>query len=217
MPPTNRRPTDDELLDAARVVFAAHGYRTASMDAIAQHANSTKPTLYAHFGSKQELFRRLFEREAAAMSAAMLPVYATMPGREMAEMVSIAFGAGTSYVRANPESSRVVNAVLSGDGPDPAMGHRVLDELIESIADVIDDTIRRDGHEPGAVGRLIASMTWGAAMEANRVADSIDLPEADFVDWLTAFTRGGLEATRARIRTGALPLRPAPGQSTTPR
>ncbi|MEU1520971.1 TetR/AcrR family transcriptional regulator [Nocardia rhamnosiphila] len=217
MPPTNRRPTDDELLDAARVVFAAHGYRTASMDAIAEQANSTKPTLYAHFGSKQELFRRLFEREAAAMSAAMLPVYATMPGREMAEMVSIAFGTGAGYVRANPESSRVVNAVLSGDGPDPAMGHRVLDALIESIANVIDDTIRRDGHEPGPVGRLIASMTWGAAMEANRVADSIDLPEADFVDWLTAFTHGGLEATRARIRSGALPLRPAPGQSTTPR
>lgn len=84
-----------ELLDAARVVFAAHGYRTASMDAIAEQANSTKPTLYAHFGSKQELFRRLFEREDMAMSNAMLPIYATLPGHGVAEIVSIAFGAGS--------------------------------------------------------------------------------------------------------------------------
>lgn len=52
-------------------------------------------------------------------------------------------------------------------------------------------------------------------MEASQVAVSIDLPEAEFVDWITTFTLGGLEATRARIRTGALPRNPTPDQSTT--
>lgn len=85
------------------------------------------------------------------------------------------------------------------------------------MATVIDETTCRDGHEPGSVGKLVAGMTWGAAMEASQVAVSIDLPEAEFVDWITTFTLGGLEATRARIRTGALPRNPTPDQSTTGR
>jgi Bacterial regulatory proteins, tetR family len=39
------RPTDDQLLDAARAVFGVHGFRQATMEGIAQRAGSTKPTL----------------------------------------------------------------------------------------------------------------------------------------------------------------------------
>ncbi|MEU8901532.1 helix-turn-helix domain-containing protein [Nocardia sp. NPDC048505] len=91
---SQRRPTDDELRDAARAIFAEHGYRAARMDARAHAANSTEPTLYAHFGSKKELFRRVFQREAETMRATLLPVYDPLPGRELTEMVHTAFGAG---------------------------------------------------------------------------------------------------------------------------
>ena len=60
------RPTDDELLDAARAVFAERGYAQATMGLIADRADSTKPTLYAHFGDKAALFRTTVRREVAA-------------------------------------------------------------------------------------------------------------------------------------------------------
>lgn len=57
------RPTDDQLLDAAVKIIAASGFDAITMDEIAQRSGTTKPTLYAHFGSKDALFARLLDRE----------------------------------------------------------------------------------------------------------------------------------------------------------
>jgi len=48
--------TRAELLDAAARVFAAQGYEGASVGDIAAEAGYTKGALYAHFGSKSDLF-----------------------------------------------------------------------------------------------------------------------------------------------------------------
>lgn len=44
-----------ELLNSAAYVFLEHGYEATSMNVIAERANVTKPGLYYHFRSKQEL------------------------------------------------------------------------------------------------------------------------------------------------------------------
>ena len=49
-------PKRQAILDAARRVFMAEGYAGASMEAIADAAPVSKPTLYAHFDNKQTLF-----------------------------------------------------------------------------------------------------------------------------------------------------------------
>ncbi|MFB7716004.1 TetR/AcrR family transcriptional regulator [Nocardia sp. NPDC056100] len=198
MPPTQRRPTDDELLDAACAVFAEHGYRAASMDAIARRANSTKPTLYAHFGSKPELFRRLFRREAEVMQATLLPVYETLPGRELSDMVQAALGAGLRYGEEHPHGAAVVGAVMNGDGPDPELGHGLLDTLIDAIASVVEDTLRRNNRDPGPLGPVLAALMWGSAIEASRVAHRVEITGPELVDWITTYTIGGLQATLAR-------------------
>ncbi|NCT91589.1 TetR/AcrR family transcriptional regulator [Cellulomonas sp. APG4] len=51
--------TRSELLAAAARVFAAHGYEGASVGDIAAEAGFTKGALYAHFGSKSEVFLAL--------------------------------------------------------------------------------------------------------------------------------------------------------------
>ncbi|WP_050669869.1 TetR/AcrR family transcriptional regulator [Luteipulveratus halotolerans] len=58
--PTASRPTTDRrqrILDAAGPVFGEHGYERASVDAIAKAAQVSKPTIYSHFGGKDQLFR----------------------------------------------------------------------------------------------------------------------------------------------------------------
>jgi AcrR family transcriptional regulator len=63
------------LLDAARAVVTEHGYRGASVAAIAARANISNGALYRHFPSKVDLFVDVFrevcdgEMRAAARSA----------------------------------------------------------------------------------------------------------------------------------------------------
>jgi AcrR family transcriptional regulator len=45
----------DEILDAARMLIAEKGYTTMSMDELAVQAGISKPTLYSHFTTKDEL------------------------------------------------------------------------------------------------------------------------------------------------------------------
>ncbi|MEM7797718.1 MAG: TetR/AcrR family transcriptional regulator [Chloroflexota bacterium] len=48
-----------KILDAAWTVFAQNGYTGTSLDAVAEEAGVSKPTLYIYFGSKEGLFEAL--------------------------------------------------------------------------------------------------------------------------------------------------------------
>src|SRR5947208_11595454 len=69
------RISDEAILDAATAVFAAEGYDRANMDAIAARAGATKPTLYARFGSKEELFAAAVRREYELRKTALFEAY----------------------------------------------------------------------------------------------------------------------------------------------
>ncbi|MFI7638364.1 TetR family transcriptional regulator [Nonomuraea sp. NPDC049400] len=51
--------TSQRILEAARALFAARGYRATSMQSIADEVGITKAALYYHFESKEEILRRL--------------------------------------------------------------------------------------------------------------------------------------------------------------
>ncbi|MGR6924500.1 TetR family transcriptional regulator [[Actinomadura] parvosata] len=51
--------TFERILEAARALFAARGYRATSMQAIADEVGITKAALYYHFDSKEEILQHL--------------------------------------------------------------------------------------------------------------------------------------------------------------
>jgi AcrR family transcriptional regulator len=53
----------ETILAAAKRAFLAAGFGAVSMDTIAREASVSKATVYAHFGSKEELFGAVIERE----------------------------------------------------------------------------------------------------------------------------------------------------------
>ncbi|MFY9921385.1 MAG: TetR family transcriptional regulator [Mycobacterium sp.] len=55
--------TRNLLLDAAEKLFAERGLGGASLEDIADAAGYTRGAIYAHFGSKEELFLSVIERE----------------------------------------------------------------------------------------------------------------------------------------------------------
>ena len=58
LPRVERR---DRIVLAAKRVFLDQGFDASSMDDVAAHAGTTKPTVYAHFKSKDELFSAVVE------------------------------------------------------------------------------------------------------------------------------------------------------------
>lgn len=61
-----------QILEAAGKLFLEHGYGAVSMDAVAKTANVSKATLYAHFGSKDELFRAMVAGECKSLTMAAI-------------------------------------------------------------------------------------------------------------------------------------------------
>ena len=59
LPPEERR---DEILEAAREVFAERGYQKASMREIARRAGITQAALYYHFENKEDLLIIILEQ-----------------------------------------------------------------------------------------------------------------------------------------------------------
>lgn len=53
--------TRSKLLDAARRLFAAHGYAATTLPAIAREAEVSPPTITAVFGTKAQLLRELIQ------------------------------------------------------------------------------------------------------------------------------------------------------------
>ncbi|CAN5613028.1 TetR/AcrR family transcriptional regulator [soil metagenome] len=88
------RHSDDELLDGARSVFLEHGYHEVTMDEIAAAAGASKPTFYNHFGDKEEVYRRLMQRETddlgQIMGAARL-IFGDQPPRMRIRMAIASF------------------------------------------------------------------------------------------------------------------------------
>jgi AcrR family transcriptional regulator len=69
-----------QVLDAAIAVFSEEGLHGASMDAIAARAGVSKPLVYAHGGTKDELFAACLAREADRLVTAMTTAVATGDG-----------------------------------------------------------------------------------------------------------------------------------------
>jgi len=66
-----RRVREEQLLELGEELFAERGYEGMTMDELAARAGVTKPVIYAIVRSKDELYRRCFERSADELRAAV--------------------------------------------------------------------------------------------------------------------------------------------------
>lgn len=68
--------TTAELIEAARLLFAADGYAATLLDEVVRQVGVTKGALYHHFAGKKELFEAVFEREQRALANVVAAAYA---------------------------------------------------------------------------------------------------------------------------------------------
>jgi AcrR family transcriptional regulator len=163
--PERRRPL---VLDAARHLFVAHGYRGTSMEGIAAAAGVTKPVVYRCYPNKQALFRALLEREEERLLAS---VTAALPDELDPDDLEAVFTAGFTALfvaaREEPDSWRIV--FVSEHGSEPAIARRVRrarSAVVERLTEMAEPTLRSMGVEDAArkapvLSEVVASIAEG--------------------------------------------------------
>jgi TetR/AcrR family transcriptional regulator len=63
-PARNTLRTQERIIDAAHAEFSTVGFDAAQLDRIAHNAKVSRPLVYKYFGSKEELFGVVLDREA---------------------------------------------------------------------------------------------------------------------------------------------------------
>ena len=127
------------ILDAAKRVFAEHGFRGATVDEIAQRAEMSKPNLLYYFKNKKALYRAVLERTLDVWLEPLRALDAAGdPETELRRYIASKIEAS----RQDPEASRVFASEMLRGAPllmDHLRGD--LRHLVERKAAVIEQWI----------------------------------------------------------------------------
>ncbi|MCZ4121988.1 TetR/AcrR family transcriptional regulator [Streptomyces sp. H39-S7] len=158
------------MLEAACAVFAEAGFLAATMEAIAARARSTKPTLYAHFGSKEDLYRHCSERAAENLARQLFAAQVAAEGLSLEPQVRAGMLAFFDYAAAHPHEFRLLFG-SEASGTVPAARHRLMTAATDRIAHLIREFAASHHRPPwGSSATLCASFMVGLAVEGARSA-----------------------------------------------
>src|SRR5437870_9040226 len=120
MPSGRMRQFDvDEALDRALEVFWARGYEGATLPALTRAMGINRPSLYAAFGNKEQLFRKALDYYQAGPSSFLTAALS----KPTARAVSEALFEGFVTMQHNHDKARgcliVSGALAVGDDADP--------------------------------------------------------------------------------------------------
>jgi AcrR family transcriptional regulator len=189
LPAARRR---EQLLDVALEVFARQGYHQASMNDIAEAAGVTKPVLYQHFESKQELYLELLQDVSTRLQQAVLEATAVATGPR--DQVERGFRAFFEWMADTPARFGIL---FSGDTVrDPQFSeavYRTEETTARAIAALINVEGMDDQHRLvlgfGLVGMVeVIGRQW--------LSGEIDLPPSELAAQTASLAWVGLRGAR---------------------
>ncbi|HEX2050869.1 MAG TPA: TetR/AcrR family transcriptional regulator [Actinomycetota bacterium] len=95
------------IVAAARTVFAAKGFASASLDDVAARARITKPVIYDHFSSKDDLYVQVLQEGSDDLLRELLATLGARdaaPDDEVAAMLDALF----AWIRSHPDHWRLL-------------------------------------------------------------------------------------------------------------
>jgi AcrR family transcriptional regulator len=169
------RPRDfdvDQALDRALTVFWRKGYEGASLTDLTRAMRINRPSLYAAFGNKEALFRKVLDRYAEGPAAYFREALAEPTAGAVVERLW-----RTAIDRlADPKSPRgclmVQSALACGDDAEPARREvaarraAVVVALRERFARAVAEGDLPARADPAALARYVAAVNHGMAIQA---------------------------------------------------
>ncbi len=204
----------EQILAAAREVFARRGYHQATIDDIVAQAGVARGTFYLYFTDKRAVFSALTDRFAAQISGAIQRIVTDDPARPVADQVR-------DNIRAILRTCLVEGAMtrmLFTDAPgiDPEFD-RKLATFYDTVVQLLIESLR-DGQSLGIVDegepRVLAYLTIGALKELLYQAVTLGFRE-ETADVLTQQMYGFL--SRGYLRVERKTSAPRPARPTTRR
>jgi AcrR family transcriptional regulator len=162
--PARRLSADErrrQLFEVALRLFAERGYRSTTMDDIAEAAGVTKPLLYQHFNSKRALYLELVDSVAQELLTAIAQATAAAEGPR--QQVELGFAAYFRLVVSHEAAFRLLYGRDHAGDEELGAGLRLVED---AIAEAIDPLIAA-GLEPEH-RRLLAYAVVGMAEGASR-------------------------------------------------
>jgi AcrR family transcriptional regulator len=151
-----------EILDAARRVFADKGYHEAKVGDIAAAAKVAKGTVYLYFPDKRSIFVELIDTLVVRLSAAILRVDTDA---DVGAQIKHNIRAILSVLVDDRDTMRILFAHASG--LDPAFSAKI-ESFYNGLKEMLSEALL-DGQQLGIVAagdtRLYASFTLGALKE----------------------------------------------------
>ncbi len=136
-----------EIMRAARLVFAMRGYESATLDEIAEKAEFAKGTLYNYFDSKETLFREIVEtvlNDVVRLAENTL----NESGSVKEQFHSFALQM-ISYYKANEDLLRILTRELNRIQLERELTHMV--NHAQRIAAVLASALRREIHKKAII------------------------------------------------------------------
>ena len=162
----------DEALGRALEVFWAKGYDGASLPDLTRAMGINRPSLYAAFGNKEQLFRKALDRYAQGPGAYVCAALAEPTARAVAEHLLL----GSADMQTSPRRPRgclmVNGAMTCGDASDPvrrelAARRRASDGLLQKrLERAAAEGDLPAGADPAALARYLATVVRGMAVQA---------------------------------------------------
>jgi AcrR family transcriptional regulator len=173
----------DTALEAAMLVFWRKGYEGASMSDLTASLGVTKPSLYAAFGAKEDLFLAVLDRYDKRTAHFLSGSIRAATARE----VAVGLLRGAAEFHANPDNPpgclMVQGALVGSDAGDAARREtrnrrdRLREAIQERLERALDENDLPSGADPGALARYLVAVMRGMAVEAASGAGAAELHE----------------------------------------
>jgi len=199
----------DAALERAMLVFWRKGYDGASMSDLTAAIGVTKPSLYAAFGNKEQLFRKVLDRYDQRTAGFLLGSIRAATVREVA--AGLLRGAAEFHANpANPPGCLMVQGALVGSGASgPARRetrsrrNRLREAIQERLERALDEDDLPPGANPMALARYLVAVMRGIAVEAAsgaRAEELHQIVDVALINWPASKKAGPMWGRRRARR-----------------
>ena len=125
-----------QLLSVARHVFGRSGFHSVSMDEVAKEAGVTKPILYDHFNSKEELYIALLDADASSLEERVRSALQARTGNR--DRIERSFQAYFDFVDEHAGGFRLfMQETMGGEEMFRSKVQEVRDRIVREVGDLI--------------------------------------------------------------------------------
>lgn len=188
-----RQVREERILEVAGHVFAARGYRDASMDEIAEQSGFSKPLLYSYFDSKEGLYGAYFARVGRELQEDMRT--AASPDASPAERLGAAIDAFFAFVERRRHGWEILySEAATRGGPLAEEVTDLRNQIVGWVRLFLEvNEVDPDESSPSMALDALAYAVVGAGESlANWWLRHPEVQRDVVADWLFGFARAGL-------------------------